>query len=66
MWASSPCFHLCLVYSILYPAAIVTSLLYSVSYCKHGGAIVAVFFTGLCVTQGKGGHKTVVHRKAIA
>ena len=43
MWALYRCFHLCLVCSILYPEAIVTSFLYSVSYHAHGRAIVAVF-----------------------
>ena len=32
----------CLLRS-LYPEAMVTSFLYSVGYCAHGGAIVAVF-----------------------
>ena len=36
----------------LYPKAIVTSFLYSVGYRAHGGAIVAVFVSGL------GMHKT--------
>ena len=41
----------CLLRS-LYPEAIVTSLLYSVGYRAHAGAIVAVFVNGL------GMHKT--------
>ena len=47
MWASYPCFRLCLVFAALYPEAIVTSSLYSVSYHAHGGAIVAMFISGL-------------------
>ena len=43
MWALCPCFHSCLVSSIIYPEAIVTSFLYSVSHRVHAGAIVAVF-----------------------
>ena len=39
-----PVFHLCLVCSIIYPEATVTSCLFSVSYRAHGGAIVAFFF----------------------
>ena len=45
----------------LYPEAIVTSFLYSVSYREHGGTIVAVFlFGGLSVSQDRGRHKAVV------
>ena len=66
MWASYPCFQLCLVFAILYLEAIVTSFLYSVSYRAHSGAIVAVFFSGLGITEDKGGHKTVMHSKATA
>ena len=43
-----------------------TSFLYSVSYPAHSGAIVPVFFSGLRETQDRGGHKTVMHRKATA
>ena len=66
MWASCPCFQLCLVFAILYPEAIVTPFLFSVSYHVHSGAIVAVFLSGLRETQDRGGHKTVMHRKATA
>ena len=66
MWALYRCFHLCLGYLILYPEAIVTSCIHSVRYRAHGGAIVAVFYTGLSMTQGKGGHKTMGHCKEIA
>ena len=52
MWASYPCFNLCLVFVVIYPEAIVPSLLYLVGYRVHGGAIVAVFISGLSV------HKT--------
>ena len=47
MWASCPCFQLCLVFAIIYPEVIVASSLYSGSYRAHGGAIVAVFVSGL-------------------
>ena len=66
MLASYPCFRLCLMYLILYTEAIVTSFLYSGSYHAHGGAIVAVFFSGLSMTQCKGGNKTAAHPKAMA
>ena len=52
--------------SIIYPEAIVTSFCYLVSYRAHRGAIVAVFLIGLSVAQGKGGHETMAHRKALA
>ena len=51
--------------SIIWLEAIVTSFLYSLSHNAQGGAIVAVLFSGLRVTQGKGGHQTVMHCKAI-
>ena len=41
----------------LYPEAIVTSFLYSVSYHAHGGAMVAVFVSGLSVADDRGRHK---------
>ena len=47
MWASYPCFQLCLVFGIIYPEVIVASFLYSVSYRAHRGATVAVFVSGL-------------------
>ena len=52
--------------SIIYPEVIVTSLLYSVSYRAHSGAIMAVFFSCLSVAQGKGGHNTMAHSKGLA
>ena len=55
MWASYPCFHLCLVFAAVYPEAIVTSSLYSVSYRAHGGAIVAVFISGLSMHKAEAG-----------
>ena len=53
MWASYPCFPLCLVLAVIYPGAILASLLYLVGYRAHVGAIVAVFVSGLSI------HKTV-------
>ena len=50
--------------SITYPEVIVTSSLYSVGYRAHGGAVVAVFFSGLSVAQDRGGHKTLMHGTA--
>ena len=41
----------------LYHEAILTSFLYSVTYCAHAGAIVAVFVSGLSVAQDRGRHK---------
>ena len=38
MWASYPCFSLCLVLAVTYPEAIVASFLYLVSYRANGGA----------------------------
>ena len=49
-------------FSIIYPEVIVGSFLYLVSYRAHGGAIVAVFVSGLSVAQDRGRHKTVMHR----
>ena len=43
MWASCSCFHLCLVSPRIYPEAILTSFVYSVSYRAHGGGSVALF-----------------------
>ena len=39
----------------LYPEAIVTSFLYSVSYRAHGGAIVAVFASCLSMHKTEAG-----------
>ena len=50
--------------SIVYPEAIVTSFLCLVSYRAHCGAIVAVFISEPKHAQDRGGHKTVMHRKA--
>ena len=50
----------------LYPEAIVASFLYSVSYRAHGGAIVAVFVSGLSVAQDRGRQKTVLHCTATS
>ena len=38
-----------------YPEAIVTSFLYSVGYHAHGGAIVAVFVSGLSMHKAEAG-----------
>ena len=51
---------------MIYAQVLVTTFLYSVSYLAHGGAIVAVLYSGPSVIQGKGVHKTVMHCKAIA
>ena len=45
----------CLLRS-LYPEAIVTSFLYSVGYCAHGGAMVAEFVS--CLSMHKTGAGT--------
>ena len=55
MWASCPCSALCLVFAIIYREAIMTSSLYSVSYRAHGGAIVAVFVSGLSMHKTEAG-----------
>ena len=39
----------------LYPEIIVNSFLYSVSYCAHGGAMVAVFVSGLSTHKTEAG-----------
>ena len=39
----------------LYPEAIATSLLYSVGYLTHSGAIVAVFVSGLSMHKTEAG-----------
>ena len=61
MWASYQCFYLCLVFAVIYPEIILASFLYSVSYRAHGGAIMAVFVSGLGVAQDRGRHKAVMH-----
>ena len=53
--ASRPCSALCLVFTIIYPEAIVTSSLYSVGYRAHCGAIVAVFVSGLSMQKTEAG-----------
>ena len=55
MWVSHPCFHLCLVFAVIYPEAIVAAFLYSVGYRAHGGAIVAVFVSGLSMHKTEAG-----------
>ena len=55
MWASYPCFHLCLVSAVIYPEAIMASFLYLVGYRAHGGAIVAVFVSGLSMHKTEAG-----------
>ena len=55
MWASYLCFHLCLVFAVFYPEAIVSSFLYLVGYRAHGGAIVAVFISGLSLHKTEAG-----------
>ena len=55
VWASYPCFHLGLVFAVIYPEAIVASFLYLVGYHAHGGAIVAVFVSGLCMHKTEAG-----------
>ena len=39
MWASYPCFQLCLVFTAIYPETIVAPFLYLVGYRAHGGAL---------------------------
>ena len=55
MWASYPCFLLCLVFAVIYPGAILASFLFLVGYRAHGGAIVAVFVSGLSMHKAVGG-----------
>ena len=55
MWASYPCFHLCLVFAVIYPGAIVASFLYLVGYSAHSGAIVVVFVSGLSMHTTEAG-----------
>ena len=51
MWALYPCFHLCVVFAVIYPGAIVASFLYLVGYRAHGGAIVAVLVSSLSMQK---------------
>ena len=55
MWASNPCLHLCLVFAVIYPEAIVASFHFLVGYCAHGWAIVAVFVSGLSMHKTEAG-----------
>ena len=55
MWASYPCFHLCLGFGAVHPEAMVAPLIYSVGYRAHGGATVAVFFSGLSMHKTEAG-----------
>ena len=55
MWASYPCFHLCLLFAVIYPEAIVASFLYLVGYGAHGGAIAAVYVSDLSMHKAEAG-----------
>ena len=43
------------MFAVIYPQAIVASFLYSVGYRAHGGAIVAVFVSGLSMHKTEAG-----------
>ena len=49
-------------FSVIYLEVIGASFLYSVSHRAHGGAIVAVFVSGLSVAEDRGRQKAVMHR----
>ena len=55
VWASYPCVHLCLVFAVIYPEAIVASFFYLVGYRAHGGAIVGVFVSDLSMHKAEAG-----------